>query len=585
MPHTMRMKAAVHIALLAITALALRAQAATFTVTNLVSDDGAAHPAQISDPGLVNGWGLALGASGPFRAAANGTGTSTVYTVDAATQVTARSGPTLTTSFTGARPAGVLLNADATAFDGDSVLFVNTDGSITGWRSTLSPTAETLALSGSSVDQGAAIATVGGSSYLYAANLTQGRIDVFKGTASAPNLGGSFVDPVLPSGYAPFNVQVLDGSVYVTYAKKNATGLFWLAGAGLGFVDRYTLTGNFLDRVASQGPLNGPWGLAIAPSSFGALAGSLLVANAGDGRISAYDRTSLGLLGQLSDSTGSPIAIDGLRAIAPGNDGSAGSSADLYFTAGPDGGTHGVFGVLSPVPEAPAWALWALGLIGLRLLRRHSCRPTRALLLLLTTAAAALPSHAAGNLVANGQLDFAGPGAPTHWSFLNPGGESWDSFGGNPSPDGGSYLGIQDLASFTPRVNAGGITQLISGLDVGATYTLTFYSMTNHDAFDAAARQDWVVSFGSDTQTGQQTHYTGTADWVQSSLVFTAHAAAQALTFAAEYLPGSFPEMLNLDGIVLTKTAAAVPEPSSGALFIGGLLAAGAAVWRRRARG
>ena len=134
-------------------------------------------------------------------------------------------------------------------------------------------------------------------------------------------------------------------------------------------------------------------------------------------------------------------------------------------------------------------------------------------------------------------------------------------------------------------MNAGGITQLISGLDVGATYTLTFYSMTNHDAFDAAARQDWVVSFGSDTQTGQQTHYTGTADWVQSSLVFTAHAAAQALTFAAEYLPGSFPEMLNLDGIVLTKTAAAVPEPSSGALFIGGLLAAGAAVWRRRARG
>jgi hypothetical protein len=188
---------------------------------------------------------------------------------------------------------------------------------------------------------------------------------------------------------------------------------------------------------------------------------------------------------------------------------------------------------------------------------------------------------AADNLVANGSLNFSGPGAPTQWAFLNPAGESWVSFDGQPGPYGGSYLGIQDLASFLPRVNVVGITQGVSGLDIGATYTLTFYSMTNHDAFDPAARQDWVVSFGSATQTGQETHFTGTGAWVQSTLAFTAQAATQALTFVAEYLPGSFPEMLNLDGIVLTKTAAAVPEPSTGALLGGGLLAMACAAVRR----
>jgi len=200
---------------------------------------------------------------------------------------------------------------------------------------------------------------------------------------------------------------------------------------------------------------------------------------------------------------------------------------------------------------------------------------------LVAAVAAALPARAADNLVANGSLDFGGPGAPSQWTFLNPTGEFWTSFGGVASPDGGSYLGIQDLDSFFPRVNVGGFTQNVGGLQVGATYTLTFYSMTNHDAFDEAARQDWIVSFGNATLTGQQTHFTGYSDWVQSTLVFTAQATAQALTFVAEYLPGSYPEMLNIDGIALTKTAAPVPEPAQGALLLGGLLAIGADARRR----
>jgi len=367
---------AAYAAAFAALATGLPAQAASFEVVNLVTDDQAAHPAQITDPGLVNAWGISYSPTSPFWVSSNGAGTSTLYTVNPTTQLTAKSALTVTIPPGGGPVTGQVFNtgAGSGAFNSDNFLFVSEDGTVAGWRGALGTTAETL-VTGSAANnyKGSAFASVGGSSYLYAANFRGGSIDVVRGSAAAPTLTGNFLDPTLPSGYAPFNIQNLGGTLYVAYAKRDANGADEIAGSGFGYVDSFNLQGQFVSRIASQGTLNAPWGLAIAPSSFGALAGSLLVGNFGDGRINAYDTTSHAFLGQVTDGSGAALAIDGLWAITPGNNGNGGSNSLLYFSAGPDGETHGLFGVLTPVPEpATAW-LWAAG-VALGMLARRRRR-------------------------------------------------------------------------------------------------------------------------------------------------------------------------------------------------------------------
>lgn len=356
------------------------AWAIDFNQINLVTDDQSANPAQITDQSLKNAWGMSFGPSTPFWVSANGSAVSNLYSVNPTTQATTKQG--LTVTIPGAGVTGQVFNGNS-SFNDNRFLFVSEDGTVSGWRPALGTTppvnAEIIAgPSAANVYKGAAIGNVGGNDYLYAANFKGGTVDVYKGNSAAPNLPGSFTDPGLPAGYAPFNVQTLNGQLYVSYAERNTATNDDIAGAGKGFVDRFSLNGTFQERVASNGDLNAPWGMAIAPPSFGPMAGDLLVGNFGDGHINIYDPTTHAFLGQVLGSNSQPLVIDGLWAIGHGNGGAAGNTDLLYFTAGPNDEAHGLFGVLVPVPEPSEYAMMLAGLGAvLFLARRRSVRDLR----------------------------------------------------------------------------------------------------------------------------------------------------------------------------------------------------------------
>lgn len=316
----------------------------SYAVTPLVSDQPGMAPH--TDPNLVNAWGLTAGPTTPWWVADNGTNSSTLYAGDGTPRslvVDVPGGPTGTTF----NPtAGFMLPTGGKAL----FLFDGEDGVIRGWNGAQGTSSVVVKdRSGQkAIYKGLTVADTTDGPRLYAADFHNARVDVFDGSFGL--VPGGFRDRFLPRGYAPFNVQVIGRFVFVTYAKQDADAEDEVAGPGLGFVDAYTLDGRFAARIASRGPLNAPWGLAVAPSGFGRFSGDLLVGNFGDGKINAY-RSFFGFLffeGTLRDASHSPIAIDGLWALRFGNDGAAGSSKTLFFTAGPDEESHGLFGSITP---------------------------------------------------------------------------------------------------------------------------------------------------------------------------------------------------------------------------------------------
>lgn len=346
----------------------VHAQPPGFAQTNLVTDSQAANSALITDASLVNPWGVSFSPTSPFWVSNNGTGTSTLYNVNPLTNVPTKIGLTVTIPGAGNVTGQSFNSVTAGNFNSDIFLFVSEDGTVSGWRGALGTNAEVLQTSSpSNVYKGSAFSAIGANGYLLSANFRSGSIDVLKGNPGAPNLTGTFTDPGLPSGFAPFNIKQLGSTLYVTYARQAANQFDDLPGPGNGFVSSFDLNGNFLGRIASQSVLNSPWGLAIAPASFGSLAGNLLVGNFGDGRINVYDLSNNSLVGQLIDAGGMPLTIDGLWSLTVGNNGNAGSSDNLYFTAGPGGESHGLFGVISAVPEPGVMALTGLGVVSVSL--------------------------------------------------------------------------------------------------------------------------------------------------------------------------------------------------------------------------
>ena len=327
------------------------------------------------DSQLINPWGLASSASSPLWIGSNGTGLAEVYNGAGVKQ-----GLVVTMPGEGS-VTGVAFNGTG-GFNSDLFLFVAEDGTVSGWRGALGTTAETLAAgSDANVYKGLTTASVGGFTYAYLANFRNGSVDIMKGSGGAPDLTGNFTDPGgLPPGYAPFNIQDLNGDLYVTYALQDALKHDEIDGAGLGFIDEFDLNGDFIMRVVSQGLLNAPWGMVIAPVGFGDVGGDLLVGNFGDGAINAYNPLTGAFQETLLNGiTGTPLSIDGLWGLRFGNGGNGGNPLSLFITAGTGGETGGLFAEIDAVPEPATGLLVALGLVtALALGRRHPNRTSSA---------------------------------------------------------------------------------------------------------------------------------------------------------------------------------------------------------------
>jgi uncharacterized protein (TIGR03118 family) len=421
--------AAVSLTLIGVAAQAAPARvssAGTVLQTNLVSD--LPGVAAVTDPNLVNAWGISESGTSPFWISDNNAGVSTLYQVPGANNAPVTPVPLVVNiptpvDTTGGTPTGTVFNfaSGNGAFkvtgpnkNGVSTtaaamfLFVTEDGTILGWNPAIDPTGKFAGPGGVSaqaviakdnsgnnftnpdpakqtgaVYKGLAIATSttpiiprdpNSTALLYASNFRAGTIELydanFDKVRALPH--GAFTDRNLPRGYAPFNVQVLNGKLYVTYAKQDALKHDDAAGPHRGFVDVYNLDGTpglpgGKVRLISRGPLNSPWGLAIAPAGFAGLRAHhndpvLLVGNFGDGRIHAFDTNNGYSLGQLRDPDGEPIVIDGLWALKVGNGAAGGATNTVYFTAGPFGESHGLFGSLTTAapgsPEGQAEGQW-----------------------------------------------------------------------------------------------------------------------------------------------------------------------------------------------------------------------------------
>jgi uncharacterized protein (TIGR03118 family) len=320
---------------------------------NLVSD--IAGMAEKTDTNLVNPWGIAASPTSPFWVADNHKGVSTLYDGNGVASSLVVTIPPAPGGTPPGAPTGVIFNSSTNFQISPGVvsrfIFATEDGAIVGWNSGSTGVVKVDNSASGAVYKGLGTGTRAGSNYLYAANFFAGTIDVIDQNYGTTTLPASFLDPTLPAGFAPFNVQNLGGQLYVTYAKQDASKHDDVPGAGNGFVNIFDTSGNLLRRLISNGALNSPWGLAIAPTNFGPFSGALLVGNFGNGKINAYDAATGTQLGSLQDPSGNPIQIQGLWGLTVGNGGNGGDIRTLYFAAGIPGTNsiedHGLFGSIS----------------------------------------------------------------------------------------------------------------------------------------------------------------------------------------------------------------------------------------------
>ena len=334
-----------------------------YLATDLVSDQPGVAP--ITDSTLVNGWGIAVDpTSGEFWVSAADSGVSEVYGGDVA-------GKPLNSKYKvaipGGAPTGQVFNA-TTDFKVSDLYYTrpaqfitsSEAGAVTGWNyyvglkpgegipSKLAVT--TFQATDGAVYKGLAEGNNGTANYLYLADFHNNKIDVLDSKYQLTHLAGSFSDPNLPTGYAPFNIAAINGKLYVSYAVQDAEKHDDVPASGRGVIDVFDLNGNLQKRLATSGALNSPWGMVQAPATFGSFGNALLVGNFGDGTINAFNAASGSYLGRLSGAGNSPLVIDGLWGLAFGNGVTAGEANALYYAAGPEHESHGLFGKITANP-------------------------------------------------------------------------------------------------------------------------------------------------------------------------------------------------------------------------------------------
>ena len=322
--------------------------------TDLVSDQ--AGVAAVTDPNLVNPWGLVASPTSPWWVSDNGTGLSTLYNGTGAIQSLVVTIPNPPGVADPSPPTGIVFNSSTdfavAAGKPAHFLFATEEGTIVGWNSGTSGVV-VVNNSSTAVYKGLGIGQIAGANVLYAANFTAHRIDVFDATFKPMVLASSaFRDDRIPADYGPFSVQTIGGSVYVAFARTEAGSIDEVDGPGKGFVDIFSPDGSLQQRLEWGAWFNAPWGIAIAPSGFGKFSGMILVGQFGSGKIAAFDPSNGRYRGLLRAAKGKSLQIDGLWALAFGNGASAGPTTTLYFTAGPDNEAHGLFGTITPLSDS-----------------------------------------------------------------------------------------------------------------------------------------------------------------------------------------------------------------------------------------
>jgi len=358
--HSKRLRS---LATLGILAVGLPAIAQSYKVTNIISDGSV--PANLIDANFINPWGIS--ASPTWWINAQGTGLDYVVaaagTVAFKVNIPAAAGVATATGL----PAGSVTTAGAIPMllpNGTkaSFLFSTLDGTIAGWNSALGTNGAISQIAINNSAAGAsypdlAILNIGtggvtSTSYILAANFGTGNaIEVYDNTFKPTKLAGTFTDPNLPAGYAPFSVHVIGTQIFVAYALRTTTAPYRTVNAsGNGVVDIFDTSGNFVSRAITGGNLNAPWGIAFAPANFGVFSKDLLVGNFGDGIINVYDPKTFSYIGQLIDATGKPLSYASLWELLPGGTAvsgttavSGGDTSTVYFTAGLANEAHGLF--------------------------------------------------------------------------------------------------------------------------------------------------------------------------------------------------------------------------------------------------